>query len=113
MIAANTAFILGSAPEYPDGTIDPIEQMAAIAQRHGVQMHVDACVGGFILPFVAMNGREIPIWDYRAPGVTSMSADLHKYGFAAKGASMITYRELRPVLGAAGPLPPRRTSMCL
>jgi glutamate/tyrosine decarboxylase-like PLP-dependent enzyme len=51
--AANTAFILGSAPEYPHGTIDPIEQMAAIAQRHGVPMHVDACVGGFILPFVA------------------------------------------------------------
>lgn len=94
MITANTAMILGSAPEYPHGTIDPIEQMAAIAQRHGVPMHVDACVGGFILPFMEMNGRDVPVWDYRAPGVTSISADLHKYRFAAKGASTITYRDL-------------------
>ena len=94
MITANTAMILGSAPEYPHGTIDPIEQMAAIALRHGVPMHVDACVGGFILPFMEMNGRDVPVWDYRAPGVTSISADLHKYGFAAKGASTITYRDL-------------------
>jgi sphinganine-1-phosphate aldolase len=59
-----------------------------------VPMHVDACVGGFILPFMEMNGRPVPVFDYRAPGVTSMSADLHKYGFAAKGASTITYRDL-------------------
>ena len=94
MIKRNTVMVLGSAPEYPHGSIDPIEAMGAIAQRRGVPMHVDACVGGFILPFMAMNGVELPPWDYRVPGVTSISADLHKYGFAAKGASTITYRNL-------------------
>jgi glutamate/tyrosine decarboxylase-like PLP-dependent enzyme len=94
MINRNTVMVLGSAPEYPHGSIDPIEAMGAIAQRRGVPMHVDACVGGFILPFMAMNGVVLPPWDYRVPGVTSMSADLHKYGFAAKGASTITYRSL-------------------
>jgi len=94
LITPNTAFILGSAPNYPHGVIDPIVEMSEIALRRGVPMHVDACVGGFILPFMEMNGRDIPVFDYRAPGVTSMSADLHKYGFAAKGASTITYRDV-------------------
>lgn len=94
MINANTAMILGSAPEYPHGTIDPIPFMAEIAERRGIPMHVDACVGGFILPFMELNGRDIPLWDYRVPGVTSISADVHKYGFASKGASTITYRDL-------------------
>jgi glutamate/tyrosine decarboxylase-like PLP-dependent enzyme len=94
MINRRTVMVLGSAPEYPHGSIDPIEAMGAIAQKHGIPMHVDACVGGFILPFMAMNGVALPPWDYRVPGVTSMSADLHKYGFAAKGASTITYRDL-------------------
>ena len=94
MINRHTVMVLGSAPEYPHGSIDPIEAMGAIAQRRGVPMHVDACVGGFILPFMAMNGVALPPWDYRVPGVTSISADLHKYGFAAKGASTITYRTL-------------------
>lgn len=94
LINRNTVMILGSAPEYPHGTIDPIEEMGAIAQRHNIPMHVDACVGGFILPFMAMNGVELPKWDYRVPGVTSISADIHKYGYAAKGASTITYRNL-------------------
>ncbi|MFC3119150.1 pyridoxal-dependent decarboxylase [Jhaorihella thermophila] len=57
-------------------------------------MHVDACVGGFILPFMEMNGETLPEWDFRVPGVTSISADLHKYGYAAKGASAILYRNL-------------------
>jgi len=86
--------ILGSAPEYPHGIIDPIEAMGDVALRHGVPLHVDACVGGFILPFMEMNGMRLPPWDYRVPGVTSISADLHKYGFASKGASTITYRDL-------------------
>lgn len=94
LINRRTVMILGSAPGYPHGMIDPIEAMGAIAQRHGVPMHVDACVGGFILPFMAMNGVELPLWDYRVAGVSSISADLHKYGFAAKGASTITYRSL-------------------
>ena len=94
MINRRTVMILGSAPEYPHGSIDPIEAMGAIAQKHHIPLHVDACVGGFILPFMAMNGVALPTWDYRVPGVTSISADLHKYGFAAKGASTITYRNL-------------------
>jgi glutamate/tyrosine decarboxylase-like PLP-dependent enzyme len=68
--------------------------MGAIAQSKGIPLHVDACVGGFILPFMAMNGENLPLWDYRVPGVTSISADIHKYGYAAKGASTITYRNL-------------------
>ena len=75
-------------------SIDPIAEMSEMAHRHEIPMHVDACVGGFILPFMAMNGRDIPVFDLRAPGVTSMSADLHKYGFAAKGASTVTYRDI-------------------
>jgi sphinganine-1-phosphate aldolase len=94
LINRRTVMIVGSAPEYPHGTIDPIEAFAAVARERGVPLHVDACVGGFILPFMAMNGRELPLWDYRVPGVTSISADVHKYGFAAKGASTITYRNL-------------------
>ncbi len=94
LINRNTVMILGSAPEYPHGNIDPIEEFSAIALKKNIPLHVDACVGGFILPFMAMNGRELPLWDYRVPGVTSISADIHKYGFAAKGASTITYRNL-------------------
>ncbi len=94
LINRNTIMILGSAPEYPHGTIDPIAQMGEIAQRKNIPLHVDACVGGFILPFLEMNGEDIPPWDYRVPGVTSISADIHKYGYAAKGASTITYRSL-------------------
>ncbi|MEP6969404.1 MAG: aspartate aminotransferase family protein [Betaproteobacteria bacterium] len=94
LINRNTVMVLGSAPEYPHGSIDPIAAMGAVAQRRGVPLHVDACVGGFILPFMEMNGIALPLWDYRVPGVTSISADVHKYGFAAKGASTITYRSL-------------------
>lgn len=94
LLNRNTVLIVGSAPEYPHGTIDPIEAMGAMALERKIPLHVDACVGGFILPFMAMNGRALPAWDYRVPGVTSISADIHKYGFAAKGASTITYRNL-------------------
>ncbi|MBE9540472.1 MAG: aspartate aminotransferase family protein [Proteobacteria bacterium] len=94
MINRNTVMILGSAPEYPHGTIDPIEAMGELAQKYKIPLHVDACVGGFILPFMEMNGEHIPLWDYRVPGVTSISADIHKFGYAAKGASTITYRNL-------------------
>lgn len=94
LVNRNTVMILGSAPEYPNGLIDPIEALGEIALRRRVPLHVDACVGGFILPFMAMNGVALPAWDYRVPGVTSISADIHKYGFASKGASTITYRNL-------------------
>ncbi len=94
MINAGTVMILGSAPEYPHGTIDPIAEMGAIAQSKGIPLHIDACVGGLILPFMERNGVDLPDWDFRVPGVTSISADLHKYGYAAKGASTILYRDL-------------------
>ncbi len=94
LINRNTVMILASAPEYPHGTIDPVAEIGEIAQSKSIPLHVDACVGGFILPFMAMNGVELPLWDYRVPGVTSISADIHKYGYAAKGASTITYRNL-------------------
>lgn len=93
-IDRNTVMVLGSAPEYPHGTIDPIAEMGEIAAGRGVPCHVDACVGGMILPFMEMNGQSFLDWDFRVPGVTSISADLHKYGYAAKGASTILYRNL-------------------
>lgn len=94
LINRNTVMVLASAPDYPHGTIDPVEAMADISQRRGVPLHVDACVGGFILPFMELNGVALPRWDYRVPGVTSISADLHKYGYASKGVSTITYRDM-------------------
>ena len=94
LINKNTVMILGGAPEYPHGQIDPIEELGAIAQRHKVPLHVDACVGGYILPFIERAGGKLPLWDFRVPGVSSISADIHKYGFAAKGASCILYRDL-------------------
>ena len=94
MINKNTVMILGSAPEYPHGMIDPIAELGEIAQAKNIPLHVDACVGGFILPFIEKLGNNIPLWDYRVPGVTSISADIHKYGFSAKGASTITYRNI-------------------
>ena len=96
-ITPNTILLVGSAPAYPHGVVDPIEDIAALAQERGILCHVDACVGGFMLPFARKLGRKIPPFDFAVPGVTSMSADLHKYGWAAKGASVVLYRtrELR------------------
>ncbi len=96
-IGKNTVLLVGSAPQYPQGVVDPIERIAALAQEHGLLCHVDACVGGFMLPWIEKLGHAVPLWDFRVPGVTSMSADIHKYGFAAKGASLVLYRsrELR------------------
>ena len=94
MVNRNTVMILGSAPEYPHGMIDPIEKLGEIAKANNIPLHVDACVGGYILPFIEANGAKLPLWDFRVPGVTSISADIHKYGFAAKGASCILYRSL-------------------
>ncbi len=88
-----TILIVGSAPAYPHGVIDPIADLAAIARERGILCHVDACLGGFLLPFLERLGRPIPRFDFRVPGVTSISADLHKYGYAAKGASTILYRD--------------------
>ena len=93
-IGRDTIAVVGSAPCYPSGTVDPIEKLAALAEQRGIGCHVDACVGGYFLPFVEKLGYPVPVFDYRLPGVTSISADLHKYGYASKGASTITYRSM-------------------
>ncbi|MBC7690902.1 MAG: aspartate aminotransferase family protein, partial [Methylotenera sp.] len=92
-ITPNTILIVGSAPAYPHGVVDPITEMAALALKHRIGCHVDACVGGFLLPFLKKLGRPIPAFDFSLPGVTSITADLHKYGFTAKGASVVLYRD--------------------
>jgi glutamate/tyrosine decarboxylase-like PLP-dependent enzyme len=96
-ITPDTILMVGSAPDYPFGQVDPIQQLASIADAHGVGMHVDACLGGFLVPWAEKLGVPVGVWDFRVPGVTSMSADVHKYGFGSKGASTILYRtpELR------------------
>ena len=93
----NTIMLVGSAPCFPYGLIDPIEKLGDLAEKRGLWLHVDACVGGYIAPFVRMNGGDIPPFDFEVPGVMSMSADLHKYGYCAKGASTVLFRseELR------------------
>ena len=91
-LTADTVLAVGSAPNFPYGMIDPIPEMARIALDAGVPFHVDACLGGLLLPFLEKLGYEIPPWDFRVPGVTSISADVHKYGYAAKGASVVSYR---------------------
>jgi sphinganine-1-phosphate aldolase len=90
-ITDRTILLVGSAPSYPQGVIDPIVELAAVAREHGLLCHVDACVGGFMLPFLRRLGYRVPDFDLSVPGVTSLSVDLHKYGYAAKGASAILY----------------------
>jgi sphinganine-1-phosphate aldolase len=92
LVNENTILIVGSAPAYPQGVVDPIEELAKLAQDRDILMHVDACLGGFLLPWAEKLGYPIPPFDFRVPGVTSISADIHKYGFAAKGASVVLYK---------------------
>ena len=87
-----TVLVVGAAPAYPQGVIDPIPELAAMASDRGVLCHVDACMGGFILPFLGQLGHVSATWDLSVPGVTSISADLHKYGYASKGVSVVLYR---------------------
>lgn len=91
-ITSRTVVMVGSAPSFPHGMIDPIASLAEIAQRHGIGFHTDACLGGFILPWAERLGYAVPPFDFRVPGVTSISVDTHKYGYAAKGTSVILYR---------------------
>ena len=88
-----TILLVGSAPCFPFGLIDPIDQLSELAVSRDVWLHVDACVGGYFAPFARMNGEPLPAFDFALPGVQSMSADTHKYGYAAKGASTVIYRE--------------------
>jgi glutamate/tyrosine decarboxylase-like PLP-dependent enzyme len=92
-----TALVVGSAPQYPQGVIDDIPALADVAATVGASMHVDACMGGFVLPFMEMNGEAVPPWDFRVDGITTLSADIHKLGYSPKGASVILHRtkELR------------------
>ncbi|OQA85314.1 MAG: Glutamate decarboxylase beta [bacterium ADurb.Bin236] len=89
----NTILMVASAPTYPHGVVDSISELGEIAQERGIWLHVDACLGGLILPFVSKLGYEVPAFDFSVPGVTSMSADLHKYGFCPKGCSAVLYRD--------------------
>jgi glutamate/tyrosine decarboxylase-like PLP-dependent enzyme len=93
LIDDQTICLVGSAANYAHGLIDPIEGIAALAQSHGIGMHVDGCLGGWLLPWVEKLGYALPLWDFRVPGVTTISADTHKYGYALKGSSVLLYRE--------------------
>lgn len=90
----NTIVVVGSTPSFPHGAIDPIEDLSEIARSHGAGFHTDACLGGFVLPWAEQLGYPVPKFDFRLPGVTSISADTHKYGYAAKGTSVVLYRGL-------------------
>jgi sphinganine-1-phosphate aldolase len=96
-VTRDTAVIVGSAPSFPHGIVDPIEEMSELSRQQGIGFHTDACLGGFVLPWARKLGYPVPPFDFSLPGVTSISADTHKYGYAAKGTSVILYRgrELR------------------
>ncbi len=91
-ITPRTILVVASAPSYAHGVVDPVREIAAMAAERDLPCHVDACVGGWLLPFFRRLGTEVPEYDFRVPGVTSISMDLHKYAFAPKGASVIMYR---------------------
>jgi glutamate/tyrosine decarboxylase-like PLP-dependent enzyme len=96
-ITRRTVVMAGSAPAFPHGLVDPIAALSEVARRRGIGFHTDACLGGFVLPFAAELGHPVPAFDFTLSGVTSMSADPHKYGYAPKGTSVVLYRgrELR------------------
>ncbi len=91
-VDARTLMIVGSAPCFPYGLVDPIPALAEIARDHDLWLHVDACVGGYLNPFAEREGVVLPAWDFRVDAVNTISADLHKYGYAAKGASTLLHR---------------------
>ncbi|GCD78369.1 aspartate aminotransferase family protein [Thermaurantimonas aggregans] len=91
-ITENTALIALSAPNWTYGTVDPISEISAVAASKGIPVHVDACMGGMVLPFLRMNDHPVPAFDFQIPGVQSISVDFHKFGYAPKGASMVLFR---------------------
>jgi len=97
MISKNTMMLVGSAPQFPHGSVDPIAEIAELGRRYNLPVHVDACLGGFLVPFMKDAGFQVPAFDFSVDGVTSISADTHKYGYAPKGTSVIMYKnaELR------------------
>jgi sphinganine-1-phosphate aldolase len=92
-ITENTILLVGSAPSYAHGVVDPIPEIAALALKNDLLCHVDACVGGIHLSYMRKLGYEVPDFTMNVPGVTSLSVDLHKYGYAAKGASIVLYKD--------------------
>ncbi|MER5623602.1 aspartate aminotransferase family protein [Streptosporangium sp. NPDC002544] len=92
-ISEDTVLVVASAPSYPQGVIDPISEIAAIAAARGVPCHVDACVGGWLLPWLREAGASVPPFDLSVPGVTSLSCDLHKFGYSPKGASVVLFAD--------------------
>jgi len=92
-ITRNTIVIVGSAPAFPHGIVDPIEELSELAYARGIGFHTDACLGGFVLPWAKKLGYDVPTFDFSLRGVTSISADTHKYGYAAKGTSVVLYRD--------------------
>lgn len=92
LVNRNTILIVGSAPGFPHGIIDPIEELGALALTKNICFHVDLCLGGFVLPFARKLGYSIPAFDFTVPGVTSISVDIHKYGLGPKGTSIVLYR---------------------
>jgi len=92
-ITENTIMIVGSAHAYPYGHVDPIADLATIAAQHDLWLHVDACIGGFFLPFARQLGEDVPAFDFAVPEVRSISADLHKYGYTPRGASLLLLRD--------------------
>lgn len=88
----NTVLMIGSAYGYPHGVMDPIEDLSTIALDRGIGFHSDTCIGSYVLPFLERLGHDIPPYDFRLPGVTQMSCDVHKYGYTVKGASVILHR---------------------
>ena len=91
LIDDNTVMLIASAPQYPQGVIDDVTGIAALASSHGINCHVDACMGGVTLAYLEKLGLPIPPWNLQVPGVTSISVDLHKYGYTSKGASVVMY----------------------
>ncbi len=91
----DTVLVVGSAPQYPQGVVDPIADIAALAAERDINCHVDACMGGVTLTYLARLGYDIAPWNFTVPGVTSISVDLHKFGYTAKGASVIMHRSKR------------------
>ncbi|KAF2351431.1 Pyridoxal phosphate-dependent decarboxylase [Trinorchestia longiramus] len=92
MITRNTCMLVGSAPQFPHGVLDPIKEISELGLAYGIPVHVDACLGGFLIPFMKDAGFPLPPFDFSLPGVCSISCDTHKYGFAPKGSSVIMYR---------------------
>jgi sphinganine-1-phosphate aldolase len=93
LIDADTAVVVASAFSYPYGVMDPVAELAALADASGAGCHVDACIGAFVLPFLEGLGHDVPPWDFRVHGVTELSGDIHKYGYVPKGASVVLHRD--------------------